>query len=155
VDELLHRRWVTAENQGDFARNKCGGSIRVLIGSFLSVARCWLVCRVRSDSKGKFRFFLLRGAFSTGCPPNTFVLERKSRVMRHVELRAQSTDAREFRLLTVRDVAETLRVDEKTVRRKIERGLIPAYRLGPPGNSIRVAADELEAWLESQPEDAA
>jgi excisionase family DNA binding protein len=66
-----------------------------------------------------------------------------------------STDAREFRLLTVRDVAETLRVDEKTVRRKIERGLIPAYRLGPPGNSIRVAADELEAWLESQPEDAA
>jgi excisionase family DNA binding protein len=61
-----------------------------------------------------------------------------------------STDAREFRLLTVRDVAETLRVDEKTVRRKIERGLIPAYRLGPPGNSIRVATDELQAWLESE-----
>ena len=58
-----------------------------------------------------------------------------------------SADVQECRLLTVRDVAETLRVDEKTVRRKIERGLIPAYRLGPPGNSLRVSEDELSAWL--------
>jgi excisionase family DNA binding protein len=60
------------------------------------------------------------------------------------------TDAGEFRLMTVQDVAATLRVDEGTVRRKIERGLIPAYRLGPPGNAIRVAADELQHWLESE-----
>jgi excisionase family DNA binding protein len=64
-------------------------------------------------------------------------------------------NASQFRLLTVRETAEMLGVDEKTVRRRIAEGEIPAYRLGGKGEAIRVAADELEAWLESEPGDAA
>jgi excisionase family DNA binding protein len=64
-------------------------------------------------------------------------------------------NASQFRLLTVRETAEMLGVDEKTVRRRIAEGEIPAYRLGGKGKAIRVAADELEAWLESEPGDAA
>ena len=50
-------------------------------------------------------------------------------------------------LPTVAEVAERLRVSEKTVRRLIAAGLLPAVRLGGPRTAIRVAADELERWL--------
>jgi excisionase family DNA binding protein len=59
------------------------------------------------------------------------------------------------RLLTVREVATRLGVNERTVRRKIEAGVLPAVRLGPGRSAIRVDADELERFLYGPPEEAA
>jgi excisionase family DNA binding protein len=47
-------------------------------------------------------------------------------------------------LLTVREVADRLRLSEKTVRRLIGRAEIPALRVG---GQLRVDESELEAWL--------
>ncbi len=47
-------------------------------------------------------------------------------------------------LLTVAETAETLRVSERTVRRLISAGAVPALRVG---TQIRIDADELRAWL--------
>jgi excisionase family DNA binding protein len=55
-------------------------------------------------------------------------------------------------LLTVRQVAAELRLSEKTVRRLIASGELPAFRLGRKGASVRVDRDELEAWLGREPE---
>ena len=55
-------------------------------------------------------------------------------------------------LLTVDQVAEILGIHAMTVRRKIRTGQIPAIQLGGPGSAIRVLSDELEAWLESDPQ---
>lgn len=62
-----------------------------------------------------------------------------------------STDVREANLLSVKETAALLGVTEKTVRRLISAGIMPALQLGPPGRSIRIPEDQLRAWLESEP----
>jgi excisionase family DNA binding protein len=57
-------------------------------------------------------------------------------------------------LLTIREAAERLRVSEKTVRRLIRRGELPAVQLGSKGASVRVDEAELERWLYGDPEAA-
>jgi excisionase family DNA binding protein len=56
--------------------------------------------------------------------------------------------------LTVREVATLLRLDEKTVRRRIRAGVIPALRTGGPRSALRVDARELEQWLYADDVDA-
>lgn len=51
-------------------------------------------------------------------------------------------------LVTVSRGAEMLGVSAKTLRRWIDDGLVPAYRVGgPDGRSIRVDRDELVSTL--------
>src|ERR671927_455522 len=50
-------------------------------------------------------------------------------------------------LLTIGEVAARLRVSERTVRRLVAKGELVAYRLGPPGSSVRVDALALDRWL--------
>ena len=59
------------------------------------------------------------------------------------------------RLLTLDEVASTLGLSRRTVERRVKAGEIPALQLGGPRTAIRVPADELDAWLESEPRDAA
>jgi excisionase family DNA binding protein len=66
-----------------------------------------------------------------------------------------STDVHEARLLSVRETAALLGVSEKTVRRLIAAGVLPALQLGGKGSSVRIPADELSEWLESDPQGAA
>lgn len=56
---------------------------------------------------------------------------------------------RKMKLLTVSEVAETMKVSEKTVRRLIKRGDLPAYRLGERGQ-LRIEEGELERYVLSQ-----
>ncbi len=58
-----------------------------------------------------------------------------------------SSEVTDRRLLTVSQAAERLSVSEKSVRRMIVRGELPAVQLGAPGSSVRIDVDELEAWL--------
>jgi excisionase family DNA binding protein len=55
--------------------------------------------------------------------------------------------AGEHRLLTVREVAETMRVSNMTVYRLIRAGELPAIRVG---KHFRIREHELTAYLESQ-----
>ena len=55
--------------------------------------------------------------------------------------------AGEHRLLTVREVAETMRVSNMTVYRLIRAGELPAIRVG---KHFRIRENELAAYLESQ-----
>ena len=48
-------------------------------------------------------------------------------------------------LLTVQEVADTARVDHKTVRRAIQRGELAALR---PGWQIRITPEAMQAWME-------
>jgi excisionase family DNA binding protein len=57
------------------------------------------------------------------------------------------------RWLQVKDVARMLDLHPVTVRRKILRGDLPAYRLGPKGAAVRVDRDELDQWLHADPEE--
>jgi excisionase family DNA binding protein len=57
------------------------------------------------------------------------------------------TNANRSQLLTVKEAATRLGYHPATVRKKIERGEIPAVQLGGKGSAIRVPADELEGWL--------
>lgn len=52
------------------------------------------------------------------------------------------------RLLTPREVAARLRVGRMTVYRLINRGELPAVRLGTHQGPLRVDAAELREWLE-------
>jgi excisionase family DNA binding protein len=52
------------------------------------------------------------------------------------------------RLLTVRDVARRLAVSEKTIRRMVDHGLLPALRVG---HAVRFDPDEIQSWLYSSP----
>nr|WP_075051931.1 helix-turn-helix domain-containing protein [Gordonia malaquae] len=47
--------------------------------------------------------------------------------------------------LSIRAAAEKSGFSEKTVRRRIADGSIPATRIGP--RSIRIREDDLAAWL--------
>jgi excisionase family DNA binding protein len=55
--------------------------------------------------------------------------------------------ASEHRLLTVREVAETMRVSNMTVYRLIRAGELPAIRVG---KHFRIREHELADYLESQ-----
>jgi excisionase family DNA binding protein len=54
-----------------------------------------------------------------------------------------------LKLLTVREVAEAMRVSEKTVRRLIKRGDLTAYKVGDRGQ-LRVKEIEMVRYLEAQ-----
>jgi excisionase family DNA binding protein len=58
-----------------------------------------------------------------------------------------SADVHELNLLTIREASALLKQSERSVRRKVRSGEIPAIRLGGPGSSLRIPEDELEAWL--------
>jgi excisionase family DNA binding protein len=59
-----------------------------------------------------------------------------------------SIDVQESRMLTVAEVAAKLSVSEKTVRRLISSGMLPAYRLGEgKGSRLRIDPDEVGEWL--------
>ena len=49
-------------------------------------------------------------------------------------------------LLTLQEVAAYLRLTEKAVRRRIERGEIPYLKAG---GSLRFRRDEIDVWLEA------
>jgi excisionase family DNA binding protein len=52
------------------------------------------------------------------------------------------------RLLTIREVARRLAVSEKTIRRLVEAGRLPALRVG---HGLRFDPDELQSWLFASP----
>lgn len=52
-------------------------------------------------------------------------------------------------LLTLREVAEAMRVSDRTVRRLIKRGDLAAYKVGDRGQ-LRVKEVEMERYLEAQ-----
>ncbi len=54
-----------------------------------------------------------------------------------------------MKLLTVPEVADAMKVSEKTVRRLIKRGLLPAFQIGEKGQ-LRVDEGELHRYIESQ-----
>ena len=47
-------------------------------------------------------------------------------------------------LLSVADIADRLKLSEKTIRRWIERGDLPAHHLG---RAVRVSEDDLSLYL--------
>jgi excisionase family DNA binding protein len=53
----------------------------------------------------------------------------------------------ENRYLSVRELADRLRVAPGTVYRLVRNGQLPFVRLGGPGSSLRFSARELERWL--------
>jgi excisionase family DNA binding protein len=57
------------------------------------------------------------------------------------------TEAHESSLLTVKQAAAKLGLHPMTVRKMIRQQRLPAVQLGGPGTSVRIPADELEAWL--------
>ncbi len=54
--------------------------------------------------------------------------------------------------LTIDEVAERLKVSRRTVYRWIERGELPAYKLGPdrPGVEWRIGEEDLIKFLEER-----
>ena len=56
--------------------------------------------------------------------------------------------------LTVGQVAALLQCGEKTVRRRIAEGALPAVQVGGQRSPVRVARHELEAWLYGEKADA-
>ncbi len=52
-------------------------------------------------------------------------------------------------LLTLRDVAKTLKLSETTVRRLVRAGSIAAYKVGKRGQ-LRVREEDLESFLQKQ-----
>jgi excisionase family DNA binding protein len=59
-----------------------------------------------------------------------------------------STTATHRPLLRVRDAAEKANVSERTIRRLIRKGELPALRVG---GQVRLDPDELERWLYGGP----
>jgi excisionase family DNA binding protein len=58
------------------------------------------------------------------------------------------TDVRTPQLLTVREVADRLKLSEKSVRRRIASGDLPAVRLGGSrGTQLRVDERELDQYV--------
>lgn len=74
---------------------------------------------------------------------------------RSLSSRASASGATGSRWLQVKEVAALLDLHPVTVRRKILRGDLPAYRLGPKGAAVRVDRRELEAWLHADPQEPA
>jgi excisionase family DNA binding protein len=57
--------------------------------------------------------------------------------------RARMAQAIEKRHLTLKEAAEWYGVSERTLRRRIAEGVLPAFRVGP--RSIRVTSDDVAA----------
>ena len=57
--------------------------------------------------------------------------------------------ANKMKLLTVQEVADTMKVSEKTVRRLIKRGDLTAYKVGERGQ-LRVKESDLNQYVEAQ-----
>lgn len=49
--------------------------------------------------------------------------------------------------LTIREVAERLRVSQSLVRRMVRSGDIPSYRVGFGSGRLRIRADDLDAYI--------
>jgi excisionase family DNA binding protein len=58
-----------------------------------------------------------------------------------------ATDVQAPQLLTVREVADRLKLSEKSVRRRIASGELPAVRLGGRGTPLRVDERELDQYV--------
>ncbi len=56
----------------------------------------------------------------------------------------------ETKFLTIKEVAQMLRVSELWVRRRMNNGEIPSYKLG---RRRLFKAEEVEGWIESQKKD--
>ena len=56
-----------------------------------------------------------------------------------------------MQLLTVAEVAESLKVKEKTVREWTRKGYLPSIRLGTGGRGrIRFNRDDIQVFIDSQ-----
>lgn len=64
-------------------------------------------------------------------------------------MQAMILRTRNMKLLTLQDVAETMKVSEKTIRRLIKRGDLAAYKVGERGQ-LRVKEYDLERYVEAQ-----
>lgn len=60
-----------------------------------------------------------------------------------------NTRATQMKLLTILEVAEAIKVSEKTVRRLIKSGDLTAYKVGERGQ-LRVKDQDLEHYVEAQ-----
>jgi excisionase family DNA binding protein len=58
-----------------------------------------------------------------------------------------ATDVQAPQLLTVREVADRLKLSEKSVRRRIASGELPAVRLGGRGTQLRVDEREIDEYV--------
>ena len=65
-------------------------------------------------------------------------------------MRGMSTAAKESQLLTVEEVAASLRLSRPTVYRLIHAQILPAHRVGPGHGSLRVHSGELDEWLHTR-----
>lgn len=62
-------------------------------------------------------------------------------------MRRMGTAAKETHLLTVDEVASTLRFSRQSIYRLIDAQVLPAHRVGSGLGSLRVDADELGDYL--------
>ena len=65
---------------------------------------------------------------------------------------SQSSDyahlqARELPLMTVRELAKYLNINESTLYKMVTRNEIPVVRLGPNGRMLRFKWDDIELWI--------
>lgn len=67
---------------------------------------------------------------------------------------ATESEVRAQGLINIPAAAAQLGIGISTLRRKINDGVVPAYRIGGPGTAIRLDPAELDAWLRT-PEDIA
>jgi excisionase family DNA binding protein len=65
------------------------------------------------------------------------------------DTRTRMTQAIEKRHLTLREAADWYGVSERTLRRRIAEGKLPAFRVGP--RSIRVTAEDVAALAQPIP----
>jgi len=49
----------------------------------------------------------------------------------------------------MRDVAKTLGLSEATVRKLVQSGDLPAIHIGPAGKTVRIAAEDLTAYVQA------
>jgi excisionase family DNA binding protein len=52
--------------------------------------------------------------------------------------------------MKVKTAAAETDLDEKTIRHAINRGELPAHRVGDKGTGIRILRDDLVQWLRSR-----
>jgi excisionase family DNA binding protein len=55
----------------------------------------------------------------------------------------------QYEILTIEEVAEMLRVDDRTLYRKVEHNQIPHFRVGGTG-AIRFVKDKIIKWIDEQ-----
>ena len=54
-----------------------------------------------------------------------------------------------MKILTLQEVADTLQVSERTIRRLVNRGDLAGFKVGDRGQ-LRVKIEDLQAYLERQ-----